>query len=285
MSGETVEEAGDEPGGYLDTAADGIERISSGIEQGFNYLALVALFLMMVTITANAVSRYLFDNPFSGIYRSTELFFMPIAVFLTASYLQKNEGNVDVNIVSTRFGDRSNRVIRIVSLLATLVIFGWISQLAAVRSWEGYLAGEVTTGVINFPTYLSWAVMSVGFALFCLRLTIQIGSDLRTLVTGGDGSGATQEEVESDVPFQTVDGTGVIENVQEAIGGEAGDADEPPERGDAATDDRGGADGGSATGSSDAGDASDEADTTPEASRTGDEDEDDGRATDGGDEW
>lgn len=263
MSGETVEDGTDEPKSYLTTAVDGIERASSGIEQGFNYLALVALFLMMVTITANAVSRYLFDNPFSGVYRSTELFFMPVAVFLTASYLQKNEGNVDVNIVSTRFGDRSNLVIRIVSLLATLVIYGWVSQLAAVRSWEGYLAGEVTTGVINFPTYLSWAVMSIGFALFCLRLAIQIGSDLRTLVTGKDGSEAAQGEAESDIPFQTVDGTGVIESVQEDIGGEDGGG-----------------------GDRSHGDASNEDDDTADASSTEDgSDEDDDPVTDGGDEW
>lgn len=160
-----------------------------------------------------------------------ELFFMPVAVFLTASYLQKNEGNVSVNIVSKRFSGTTKKVIRVVSFAATLGIYAWVSQLAAVQAWEGYLAGQVTTGVINFPTYLSWAVMSVGFALFCWRLLIQIAADGRVLITGEIPERSADEEVkeETEVPFQVISGTGLVNGGVQERQAEDGEGDREEE--------------------------------------------------------
>jgi len=211
MTNDVEEQHAGSENGPLWSVISLISQGSGAVERVFNRLALVALFLMMVTITTNAVSRYLFSNPFSGVYKSTELFFMPIVVFLTASHLQKNEGNVDVNILSKRFGSKTKILVRIVSFTATLAIYAWVAYLAAVQAWEGYLGGQVTTGVIQFPTYLSWAVMSVGFALFCLRLGIQVIASTYNLFAGrstGTGPGLTVEE-ESELPFQVITGAEV----------------------------------------------------------------------------
>lgn len=218
-------------GAMADDVVKTVERVSEPVEQMFNYLALVALFLMMVTITANSVSRYLFDSPFAGVYQATELFFMPIAVFLTASYLQRQEGNVSVNIFSKRFSPLSKTVIRVVSFAATLLIFAWVAQLAGVHALAGYRSGEVTTGVINFPTYLSWAVMSVGFALFSWRLAIQIVSDLLSLARGEVGiAEAEPGELpgEPAVPFDTIGGPELLDSVTQEGTAEG---DDGPERG------------------------------------------------------
>lgn len=217
-------------GAKADDVVKTVKRVSEPVEQMVNYLALVALFLMMVTITANSVSRYLFDSPFAGVYKATELFFMPIAVFLTASYLQRQEGNVSVNIFSKRFSPVSKTVIRVVSYAVTLLIFAWVAQLAGVHALAGYRSGEVTTGVINFPTYLSWTVMSVGFALFCWRLAIQIVSDLLSLARGEVGTAQAEPGAlhEPGVPFDTIGTSELLDSVTQKEGAEG---DVGPKRG------------------------------------------------------
>ena len=144
------------------------------VEDLFVYVGLIGLFLMMLLTTFNAVGRYLFNAPIPGSYEITELYLMPMIVFLVASSLQRKEGNISVRIVYRTLSKTLQTYIDLLSRIITLVLYGIISVTAGLYAWDGYQRGWVTVGVVEFPVYLSWAILSVGFGTFCLRLMFQI---------------------------------------------------------------------------------------------------------------
>lgn len=168
--------------GALTTRLRAVESaVSSGfdrVEQFIANLGLVGLAIMMVVITANAVSRYLFDNPITGTYELTELYLMPMAIFLTAAYLQRNGGNINVDILYDRLPDDAQLFVDLIGRVSALVIFSAIAYSAGTEFWSGYVQGLRSVGVISFPIYLSWFVMAVGLFALAVRLVFQIGSNL-----------------------------------------------------------------------------------------------------------
>lgn len=160
----------------------GIERIVTSlfdrVEQAIANLGLVGLAIMMVVITGNAVARYLFDSPITGTYEIVELYLMPMAIFLTAAYLQRNGGNINVDIVYDRLPDDVQLFIDLIGRVAALVIFTVIAFSAGTEFWSGYVQGLRSVGVISFPIYLSWLVMALGLFALAIRLVFQIVSNL-----------------------------------------------------------------------------------------------------------
>lgn len=151
---------------------------SDRVEDGFLYSAMVALFVMMILTTGNAVGRYLYNEPIAGTYEFTELYLMPMAIFLTAAHLQREGGNINVDIIYDRLPETAQTVIDLVGRVLAVVIFVLIAYKAGDEFWIGFINGRVTIGVVAFPLYLSWFVMAVGLLALAVRLLVQIGSDV-----------------------------------------------------------------------------------------------------------
>lgn len=148
------------------------------VEDGFTLAGFVALFVMMITTTGNAVARYLFNDPITGVYELTELYLMPMAIFLMAAHLQKVGGNINVDILYAKLPSVGQTLVDLVGRVLAAVIFGPIAVWAGRRFWTGYVSGGVTVGVIEFPIYLSWFIMAVGLLALGVRLLLQIKGDL-----------------------------------------------------------------------------------------------------------
>lgn len=151
------------------------------VEEAFLYGAMVALFVMMILTTGNAAGRYLYNDPIAGTYELTELYLMPMAIFLTAAHLQKEGGNINVDILYDRLPDTARTVIDLVGRILALVIFGMIAYKAGDEFWIGFVKGRMSVGVIEFPLYLSWLVMAAGLLVLAIRLLLQINSDIAEL--------------------------------------------------------------------------------------------------------
>ena len=158
----------------LGQIGDSLEDLSAGI-------GALALFVMMVLITINAISRYFFNSPQAGVYTGTERYLMVALVFLVMPALQRREGNIKVDILSRNFSRRRLRWVRIVSRFPTLLIFAVVTYAAAQNAIEAYSRAWVSTGVVQFPQYLSWVIVTIGIGLFCLRLAFQVAQDLWVL--------------------------------------------------------------------------------------------------------
>lgn len=154
-----------------------IEYVLGKIEDGFVLVGLIGLFVMMILVAMNAVMRYLFSSPVPGTVEITELYLMPMAIVFVAASLQRREGNVNVDLLKRKFPDRAQTLVDILARSVTLLIFLQITISAGGRAWEAYERGFRTIGVIEFPVYFSWLIVTIGFFTFCIRLVLQLRSD------------------------------------------------------------------------------------------------------------
>jgi len=166
----------------LSAGVNFLEGVITRIEKAFVYVGMVALFIMMALITANAIMRYLFASSFPGVIETTELYLMPMVVFLVAASLQEDDGNISVTLFQKKLPETLQILINLLAKFVALVIFGIISYMGIMYGWQGYQEGWITVGVIAFPEYWSWIIMGIGFGLFCFRVVLQIRDDIVELI-------------------------------------------------------------------------------------------------------
>lgn len=159
------------------------------VEDVFLLAALLSLFVMMILTTGNAVARYLYNDPISGTYELTELYLMPMAIFLTAAHLQDNDGNINVDILYDRFPSEGQTLVDLLGRILAVVVFAPIAYRTGLEFWTGYVEGRISVGVVEFPIYLSWLIMSVGLFALSIRLLFQIASDVSDIYRSISGEG------------------------------------------------------------------------------------------------
>lgn len=159
-----------------------VQRKLDSLENWLTNVGLVLLFVMSVIITANVVGRYFLNRPLPGTVTFVELFLMPGIVFLSAAYLQRDEGNIDVDILARKFRPVTRAVRDLIVWSGTLVIVAAMAYMIGQRALFAWQRGQWTGGAIQFPTYVSFLIASIGLALFTIRLVIQVWHILRELV-------------------------------------------------------------------------------------------------------
>lgn len=154
-----------------------LKRVRAGlarVEAVMAALAGLSLVLMMLSISADAAGRYLFDRPVEGAYEMTGLYFMVMAVYLMLS--ANHAGNHHVRLdaaagwLRRRLGRFYDRLLALIGLLAFLPL-GWAVLDEGV---ERLIAQEVTFGPIAFPVYLSYVWVPLGVMPLILRLVLDL---------------------------------------------------------------------------------------------------------------
>lgn len=150
------------------------ENVFESINSVFVSLSKVFLFTMMLIITFNAFGRYQFNSPIPGSFAITELYLMVGLVFFSIGYLQFINGNVNVDVIAEDlFEKRTRIVIRVVYLIASTLIISSMAFLTGRIAVRRYVADATLTGIINIPTWGSWAIVSLGLAYLAVVLLFQ----------------------------------------------------------------------------------------------------------------
>lgn len=147
-------------------------------------LAGTSVLLMTVLGGADILSTALLRQPIPGVYEATETL-MVLVIFLSLGYLQLNEGNIVVDIIPSRLGVRSKRVLAAISHLVSLAFFSLLTWQAWLLAWASWSIREYSVGLVAFPIYPSKFAVALGAGLTVLccagRLVkIFIGKESRT---------------------------------------------------------------------------------------------------------
>lgn len=143
---------------------------------------------MMLLIAFNTVMRYLFSDPITGMYEMVELYLMMAVFYFALPHVETRDANVKADIVSRRFSDALQRRIELAYLGVTFVFVYWITSLVYRRAMSFWDRMVTTSGVIEFPIYVSWFIVVVGLILLLLRILVKLGEQLYDeyqIVTGG----------------------------------------------------------------------------------------------------
>lgn len=154
--------------GFLDRLAVVLARLLLG-------LSALLLLIMALHITADVLSRYLFNAPLAATLEIGANYYMVAASFLALGYVQMRDQHVSVDIVMYGAGPRVRAVTEFLSLLISLIYaaaFTWASTATAITKTE---LGEYTlTQYFNLILWPSRWILVVSGAVLTLVLLAQL---------------------------------------------------------------------------------------------------------------
>jgi len=137
-----------------------VNRIASGV-----------LFCMMLLTIADVFLRKVFSQSILGTVEVTE-FMMVILVFFAVAQTEVLNGHVKVDLVMSRFGERTQALVDTITQLVCFFLFGLFTWSALVYSGKMRTSAEVSQD-LWIPIYPFVYVVVAGCALLSLTLLIK----------------------------------------------------------------------------------------------------------------
>lgn len=133
-------------------------------------IAAVAVVLMMLSVSADTVGRYLFNRPITGNFEFISLYLMVILGFMAAARTYSIGGHIRLELLSPRLPRPVGKAVERLNALAAGAAFAVFTYSSSEEAIDKLVNLHTTFGVIQFPVYLSYAWMPLGAALLTLRL-------------------------------------------------------------------------------------------------------------------
>jgi len=128
---------------------------------------------MMFGNVVDVILREAFNKPIAGIIELSELAVVMIT-FLGLAYTQLQRGHVRVEVLLSRFSDRTQSRMNIIDLLLALAFFALLTYVSGQLAMKSVLIREIRYGLIPFPIWPAKIMVPVGTFLLCLQLGVHL---------------------------------------------------------------------------------------------------------------
>lgn len=150
------------------------DRALTLAERAFMTVAVLSLVAMVLSVSADAIGRYLFRAPLSGNYEFTSLFAMVALTFMGMPGTYATGGHIRLTFFTPyleRIPGRISERINVILALVAFALLAWISGQEAIHK---FAVNETTLGAVQFPMYWSYVWVPLGSGLLCLRLVYEL---------------------------------------------------------------------------------------------------------------
>jgi len=141
------------------------------ISKTVNRIASAVLFLMMLLTIADVFLRKVFSQSILGTVEVTE-FMMVILLFFAVTQTEILDGHVKVDLIMSRFGERTQALVDTITQLVCFLLFGLFTWSTLVYAEKMRASGEVSQD-LWLPVYPFIYVVVLGCALLALSLLIK----------------------------------------------------------------------------------------------------------------
>lgn len=149
------------------------DRLLARVENLLAALGIWGLAFILFAVCLEVVMRGLFDRPQQWVIEITEYTLLYVT-FLGAAWLQRENGHVAVDLLTSALDERWRRYLSIVSSVLGVAIgavFTWFGTTATISA---LVRGVHKPTVLEFPTWIVLAVIPVGGAVLGLRFLSQL---------------------------------------------------------------------------------------------------------------
>ena len=151
-----------------------VTRFLELFEKLFMAVAMISIFVMMLSISADALSRYLFGSPITGQYEFTQFYLLVILVFMALPRTYVIGGHIRLNLlegyrrkIPFNLAERCNAVLGGIA-------FGVIAYVSGLEAIDKFVNQDKLFGAVQFPIYWSYVWVPLGSGLMTLRLIYEI---------------------------------------------------------------------------------------------------------------
>ncbi len=143
-----------------------MRRILDGLYWGSGAIACVFMVGIAVMILAQIFGRM------SGVMVPSaddiSGYFMGASTFFALAYSLRRGGHIRVELMLQRLGSGARRFFEIWALGAAGAMTAYASWWCIFLTWESYMLGDVSPGVIAIPLWIPQLSMCAGITLLCI---------------------------------------------------------------------------------------------------------------------
>ena len=151
-----------------------------GLERWMNSLGAAGLLVIMLLVTCNVISRYVFHYPFSGTLEIIELI-MVVVVYTGLAHTQFLKAHINIDLVLTRISEKNQLICEVISMAFAVVLFSLIAWQGSLAFIEAYEIHEVTEGSLEAPLWPAKLALPFGCLILCIRYLIDIVHNVKKL--------------------------------------------------------------------------------------------------------
>lgn len=145
-------------------ALDLADRYIRGITTALAWVAAAVIVIMSLLVAINVISRSLFNRPIPGIFEIVEYGLVWIT-FLGAAWLLRQDGHVRLDVLITRLGPRSGRIVNGAIYLISAVILAVFTWFCIKVTITDYRTGVVLVSELRPHKWFIEIIMPVGSLL------------------------------------------------------------------------------------------------------------------------
>ncbi len=165
---------------WLSKAVDWLNRIIRPAGTVLHSVGSGVLALMMLLTAGDVILRYVFNRPIVGAFDLTE-YMMAIMVSFGLAYCALMKGHVSVGLVVSRFPQRVQAIIDMITSLLSLGMFTLITWQCFVNVKLQFASGFTST-VLLIPVFPFAAMVGLGSTMLTLVLLIDFLDSLSRAV-------------------------------------------------------------------------------------------------------
>jgi C4-dicarboxylate transporter DctM subunit len=143
-----------------------IEKIGASISAVF-------IVVIMLLTTTDVVLRYVFNNPIKGAYELASMLLVSVA-YLGLSYVQSQKSHIRMDVLSTKLSSSGQLVLQLLGDTIFLVIGVIITWQMGLATWHAWLIGDYFMGLVKFPLWPPYLVITLGTGLVSIRLIYDV---------------------------------------------------------------------------------------------------------------
>jgi len=147
-------------------------KVLDPIVRWINNAGLAVLAMMMVLTVADVTLRYFFNKPILGSYEITEFMMTMLAAF-TIGYAAILKAHVNVDLVFSRFPERLQGIVSIITNLVCFVFFGLMFWRNIYQSLVLRKAHAVSSA-LSIPEFPFIFILGIGFGIMALVFLLQL---------------------------------------------------------------------------------------------------------------
>ncbi len=159
-------------------------RFIDVIDNALLAVGCAMLFALMLVVVADVSLRYLLNAPLIWSYEFISSYLMPGLFFFAVSHTLKSNAHVCVDILHNYVGRTTRYVFEALSSTLAVPIFGLATYVSAQNTWQDFQTGAVSTSGMELPSWTISLMLPLGFGLLTLRLALNAGGYIATLVSG-----------------------------------------------------------------------------------------------------
>ncbi|MCB2228703.1 MAG: TRAP transporter large permease subunit [Desulfarculaceae bacterium] len=144
-----------------------LEKAIDGLSLGTGWICGAGTLLMVLIISYEVVSRYLFNEPTSWVSEYSLYLFVGTA-FLAAGYAQRQDAHIRVEILVNNLGDASRQWLLQTSAWVSVVFLIVAAWQMILFTYSEYVGGAKAWGLLVTPLWIPETAVALGLTVYAL---------------------------------------------------------------------------------------------------------------------